>query len=139
MAFNLNLEINEAIQAGEVALRSLREADMYLRKAKNWGVMDILGGGLMTDLFKHSRVRRAQQCMSDAKCNLARFSRELDDIDEYIPDLNLGSFYTFADFFFDGLLADILMQSRIADARHQVSSAITQVERILDRLKKEVR
>ena len=43
----------------------------------------------------------------------------------------MSDFLTFADFFFDGVIADYLVQSKIAEARAQVSDAIYQVERLL--------
>ena len=48
----------------------------------------------------------------------------------------MGGFLTFADFFFDGVIADYLVQSKIVRARKQVMEAIEQVERILDSLRK---
>ena len=52
MAYDFEKEKYEAIQAGERALVSLREAQNQLNSAKNWGVVDLLGGGLFTDLIK---------------------------------------------------------------------------------------
>lgn len=138
MAYDLTYEIREAIQAGDTALRSLQEARRYLNSAGNWGIIDILGGGLFTDLIKHSKVNNASRCMEQAKRDLSRFRRELDDVDDYLPDINVGEFMTFADFFFDGFLADVMMQSRISDAKKQVDQAIYQVESIVNRLKREV-
>jgi uncharacterized protein (DUF2164 family) len=40
----------------------------------------------------------------------------------------------FADFFFDGLIADFYVQSKINNARAQVDEAISRVEGALDRL-----
>ena len=38
---------------------------------------------------------------------------------------------SFADFFLDGLVADYMVQSKIADAREQVDDAINRIEKIL--------
>ena len=48
--------------------------------------------------------------------------------------IETGDFLSFADYFFDGLIADWLVQSRINDARRQVDSAIQRVEEVLRRL-----
>ena len=48
-------EIREAIQAGEAALRSLERAKEKMGSAKNWGIFDMMGGGLLRSLFKHSK------------------------------------------------------------------------------------
>jgi len=75
--------------------------------------------------------------MENAKSDLLRFQRELKDVN--IPlDLRMevGSFLSFADFFFDGFVADYLVQTKISDAKSQVSDAIYKVERILNELKR---
>ena len=52
--YNLQKEMSEAIQAGENALCSLRTAREELQKAGNWGIVDLFGGGFITNLIKHS-------------------------------------------------------------------------------------
>lgn len=138
MAYEYEKEIREALHAGERALVSLRNAQSYLNSAGNWGIVDILGGGLLTDLIKHSKIRNATQCMETARQDLRAFQRELDDVDEYLPNVKVGDFMTFADFFFDGFVADIFVQSKIGDAKKQVSDAIYQVESIVNRLRNEL-
>lgn len=48
--------------------------------------------------------------------------------------MEVGGFLSFADFFFDGLIADYLVQSRIGEAREQVEDAIYQVTQLLDHM-----
>lgn len=139
MAYEVEKEVREALHAGEQALMSLQEAQRYLNSAGNWGIVDILGGGLITDLIKHSKMNNAQQCMETAKQDLRQFQQELDDVDEYLPNIKVGDFLTFADFFFDGFITDIFVQSRISDSKKQVAEAIFQVESIVNRLKAELR
>ena len=49
-------EVQEAIVAADDALKHLEKADDYLKSARNWGVLDIFGGNLITGLFKHGRM-----------------------------------------------------------------------------------
>lgn len=49
--------------------------------------------------------------------------------------MDVGGFLTFADFFFDGFLADIFVQSKIGDGKKQVQEAIRRVEDILRTLR----
>ena len=133
----MNKEVREAIQAGERALSSLREAQNNLESARNWGIFDMLGGGFITDMIKHSKMGNASTCMENAKYDLQIFQRELRDV--YISldmKVDVGGFLSFADFFFDGIVADYLVQSRIGEARRQVNEAISQVERVLAELRK---
>ena len=50
-------ELLQAIQAGERAIASLRRAEKALGSAKNWGLFDLLGGGLFADLMKHGKIK----------------------------------------------------------------------------------
>lgn len=135
MEYNYEKEKQEAIAAGKKALQSLYKAQDELNSARNWGIWDILGGGFITDLIKHSKMDKAQGYMEVAKMDLKSFSKELEDISEVINvDFNTGDFLSFADYFFDGFLTDMLVQDRIANAREQVHDAIRRVEDVLDRL-----
>ncbi len=70
--------------------------------------------------------------MEEAKNDLHVFQRELRDVTVQADlRMDIGDFLVFADFFFDGLVADYLVQSKISDAREEVAQAIRQVERIL--------
>ena len=74
--------------------------------------------------------------MEEAKYNLQSFSRELQDVNmTHNLNLNVSDFLSFADFFFDGLVADWLVQDRINETRNQVEDAIRQVEDIVRRLR----
>lgn len=78
----------------------------------------------------------AQRYMEQAKLDLQSFSRELQDVNmTHNLNLNVGDFLTFADFFFDGLIADWLVQDRINETKNQVEDAIRQVEDIVRRLR----
>lgn len=132
-------EMKEALDAGERALSSLRNAQEKLNSAGNWGLFDMFGGGLFSTIMKRSKMDDAQQLMEAAKTDLKRFQRELKDVN--IPlDLRMevGSFLSFADFFFDGFVADYLVQSKISEAKEQVSDAIVRVEQILNELKRKM-
>lgn len=129
-------EIREAIGAGACALASLREAREKLESAGRWGIVDLFGGGLITDMFKHSRMSEATRCMEAAKRDLKRFQRELGDVE--IPmnlRIEVSSFLSFADIFFDNLISDYMVQTRIAKAKEQVEEAISYVEALMVELK----
>ncbi|MBO4997781.1 MAG: hypothetical protein J6D02_07275 [Lachnospira sp.] len=135
MSYDLGKEVKEAIDAGSAALLSLRKAQEELGHARNWGIVDMLGGGFLTDIFKHSKINTAQNCIINARHYLNQFQIELRDVAAYPQvDIEIGDFLTFADFFFDGIIADYMVQQKIADARRQVDEAIDRVEQILYQL-----
>lgn len=136
MEFDLEKEKREAIEAGNRALCSLREARKNLQSAKNWGIWDMLGGGFISTMAKHSKMDRAKQNMEQAKYDLKKFSKELDDVNmNYHLELQTGDFLSFADWFFDGFFVDWMVQDRINQASDQVSNAIYRVENILRQLR----
>ncbi len=51
-------------------------------------------------------------------------------------NIDLGPFATFADFFFDGLIADWVVQSRISQSRENARWVLRQVENVKQRLEK---
>ncbi len=114
-------EIREAIEAADEALYHLENANGYLRSAGNWGLLDIFGGGLISGLVKHNKMGNAEAEIDAAKRALQRFSKELRDVSGYCS-IHIGDFLTFADFFFDGLVADAMENCRCAI--HMAASAI---------------
>lgn len=126
----------EALQAGERARSSLVNALSALDSARGWGFYDLLGGGFVSTLIKHSKMDKASEYIETAKADLTRFSKELGDVREYAGiDLSTSDFWGFADWFFDGFLADWMMQDRINEARRQVQQAIRKVDITLDSLR----
>lgn len=129
-------EIREAVEAGERALFSLQTAREQLNSARNWGIWDLLGGGFFTDLMKHSKLENASRCIEMAKQDLQVFERELRDVTvDGDLKINIGNFLLFADFFFNGLIADYMVQSKIAEAKQQVDEAIERTELLLIQLR----
>ena len=136
MSYDLEKEKREAIDAGNRALRSLRDAQNYLSSAKNWGIWDMLGGGFISTMVKQSKMDQAKQSMEQAKYDLKNFSRELNDVNMACHlDIKTGDFLSFADWFFDGFFVDWMVQDRINQASGQVAEAIRRVEGILRQLK----
>lgn len=129
-------EIMEAIEAGERALDSLRGAQKALGSAKNWGLYDLLGGGLIASLIKRDRMKDAAGLMEEARRDLRIFEKELRDV-ELTSGLHIETddFLAFADFFFDGAVADFLMQTRIAETKERVDEAADRVTALLAALK----
>ncbi len=131
-------EKQEAIGAGVRALDSLKAASRYLENASNWGLLDMIGGGLFTTMLKHSKLDDAAQAMEAARYDLRNFSKELADIDRrFNLSLNIGDFLEVADYLFDNFFIDFMVQEKITDARRQVETAIMEVERIIYELKAE--
>ena len=130
-------EIREAIDAADAALRHLGNAADMLDDAGRWGIVDMLGGGLITTLLKHRKISDAQDEIDEAKHALRIFVKELDDVDEATGlNVELGSGLQFADIFFDGVLADWIAQNKIDRAKQQVADAMRQVYAVRSQLER---
>jgi hypothetical protein len=80
-------------------------------------------------------MNKAQQELQQAKYAVQDFKKELQDVGRIDNiDVNVGDFLTFADFFFDGFVADWLVQSKIRDAQKQINDAIYQITYIKNQL-----
>lgn len=128
-------EVWEALEAGKRALYSLTEAKNSLSTARGFGVWDMLGGGLGAGIFKHAKINDASRQVEAAKSDLRRFQKELSDVNMACNlNMDVGEFLTFADFFFDGFLADVLVQSKMKDMAKQLDEAIGQVKHMVNEL-----
>lgn len=135
MSYDIEKEKREAIDAGRRALQCLQAAQEDLRSAKNWGICDMIGGGIITSMLKRSKMEKAKQNMERARYALKDFGDELADVNRSCHlDIETGDFLSFADWFFDGFFVDWMVQSRIDKAADQVTSAIFRVENILEDL-----
>ena len=129
-------EIDEAIEAGRKALQALDEAAEKLGSAKRWGIWDIVGGGLVSSLVKHSRIDDARELLQQARNELESFSDELDDIQENLPefDLEISDLVSTFDIVFDNVFADILVQEKVEETAREVDKTRIRVKDAVDRL-----
>ena len=135
MAIDIEKEKAEAINAANDALYYLGRADEILNKARNWGIADIMGGGMLITAVKRQRMREASEEINRARAALNQLNEELLDLNNYFTlDIGLDDFLSAADYIFDNFFTDMMSQSRINNARRQVQDAIAQVEGILDAL-----
>ena len=118
---NNRKEITDVLVIIKRILPLIDNAEQKFKSARNWGIVDILGGGFLVDLIKHSKLNSASTNMNQINSLLQDLQRELKDI--VIPtdfSMNTATFATFADFLFDGILADVYMQSKIMSSLDQV-------------------
>lgn len=129
-------EVAEALSYGKLVMAHFDAALDDLRGARSWGRFDIVGGGLIATWSKHSSIDEARQHIHDAQVTLTHFVRELRDTDLSLPDLDvdIGSFATFADYFFDGLISDFFVQGRIVQALERAQEARRRVHQVAHEL-----
>lgn len=133
-------EIKEAMNAGDSVLKSLYNAQDSLSSAGSWGTFDMLGGGLIASAVKHSRIDDSKGYIHDAQNKMRRFEKELKDIEMHIHvHFDTGGMLKFADFFFDGLIVDWMVQGRIRDSESQIREQTKRISDIMGKLRTESR
>jgi len=106
-----------------------------LDSAKGWGVWDMLGGGFISNVAKHSAIDEANEISHEVQHLLKAFQKELSDVNKFTDiRVNISGFATFADFFFDGFFVDWFVQSKINNSIDNVDNVINKVEGIVGNL-----
>jgi DNA repair exonuclease SbcCD ATPase subunit len=132
---NNRKEIEEAMNAGQEVLRHIEQALNSLDSAEGWGTWDLLGGGLISDMMKHSHIDEAKAEADLIQRKLSQFRTELADVRiQNEIHFETDGFGKFADFFFDGLIADWCMQSRITESAGSIENVKRQVNGVLAKL-----
>lgn len=132
-------ELDEANEAGNHVINALNQAIKSLDGAEEWGVIDLFGGGMITDAIKYDYIETASEHIHHAQSCMRKFQKELLDIDEMAEfDIDISGLLKFADFFFDGLITDWLVQNRISDAQAEVERQLSNVKNIIENLQTQV-
>lgn len=132
------IELDQAVQAGRGALSTIDAIIDKLQNAQNWGTFDLIGGGLISDIAKHGNLGDAAQLTYTLQKQIHAFQKELSDISIHADfSVPISDFLKFADFAFDGLIADWLVLDKInsslsqaSHTRNQIASAVHQLEPI---------
>ena len=125
-------ELEEAAAAGQAALSTAQELLRLLADAEGWSTCDLLGGGVIAGLAKHFRLDEAQAATQQLQQQLHRFQAELADVRlEAELSVRIDGFLRFADYFFDGLLADWAVAHRIDQSQQQAQETEGQIQQLL--------
>jgi chromosome segregation ATPase len=131
-------EVAEAIAAGQEAHQAVNQVLQNLKSAQGWGAWDMLGGGLLATAVKHNRIDDARKAAYEVQEALRRFQRELADVEQSAKFIveDISSFETFADFFFDGLIIDWVVQAHIDRSLDNTRATAGRLDDLLAQLEK---
>lgn len=113
------------------ARRLLRQAQEKLGSARNWGFLDMLGGGSLAGLVKHGKIDAAMRLVDEARPMLWQLGEALSHL-QLDAQINpgVGGLAMLADFFMDGIFADAYVQSKIHDLQRQLEETLRQLDRV---------
>lgn len=130
-------ELKEAMTAGNRVLNVLQSVEHSLNQAAGYGTWDIVGGGTIATMAKHSQLDDAKSKLNMVQSLMREFNKELKDVTVNLEiQIDTDGFAKFADYFFDGLVADIAMQNRIYDAKGSVVRSKDKINQVLRQLER---
>jgi hypothetical protein len=125
-------DINNAKNTIRQLLPLVEQAEREFTSARNWGFLDIFGGGLLVDLFKHSKLNSAKDTMNQIVNLLKILQAQIENLTMPTDYRMQFGFSSFADFLFDGAIFDIYMQSKIMSSLDQVRHLKTKLLTLMD-------
>ena len=126
-------EISDVINASTDIRVHLKGLYKDLSSAENWGTFDTLGGGFIATHIKHNHLDNAKSKISRIQVGIENLNREIKDVDEQFTvsiNLNIGDGLMFADYFFDGLIFDFIVQNKISSSIDAVKSLIRKINQL---------
>jgi len=123
----LSIEFNEAILAGHQALSSLGIVRQHMKVAKDWGNWDMMSKSRRYKYLKHGAIDKAMREISRSRLMLRNLNKELEDVGYSNKNiaLNIDSINNLPNVFFDNLISDWIMQTKI-------KGVLTTVEDLID-------
>lgn len=129
-------ETDEAIDAGNEAMEIINSIKDDLEGAESWGMFDLFAGGLISTAIKHSALDSAQEQIENLQIALRRFKTELSDVSLYTDiQINVDGFLRFADYFFDGIIADFMVLDKINTSQEEVENIEKHLTEAINALK----
>jgi len=111
-------EIDEALSACRRLIASLSNAREDLASAKDWGMFETLGDGLISNEVKQDQLKRVSQYILDSRDKAKQLISELADLMPYFDFeiLEMEALSKSYDIFFDQIFSDSAIQNQIEDA-----------------------
>ncbi|MFX0211955.1 MAG: hypothetical protein ACFFDT_38625, partial [Candidatus Hodarchaeota archaeon] len=108
----------------EHAIADLDYALEALRSASGFSTWDLLGGGLITDSIKHSKMSDARNRVHNAHNNIQRAIQECPDIRSSLSRAYVEEMSFFWDGFMDNIFSDLAARDKIHRSRESVRQAL---------------
>lgn len=127
-------ELQEALDAGRDVHFQVEKALKALDSAESWGVVDMMGGGMMTTMMKRDRMNQAKNAMTEIEYLLRKFRAELSDIAgaDTVGADKFGTEWSMMDYLFDGFIIDYMVQQEITESLSNMRRLEKEIERVCE-------
>ena len=132
-------ELEEALSAGNAALRAADEVVNSLRGAVDWSALDLLSSNRFTDSAKQEKLDEVQKNIEELQVHLQKFNKELSDVTlRSNMQSQIDSMLRFTESFFDSIFSDTDIFDRVKQANLQLDHTRNQILGILRQLQTKV-
>jgi hypothetical protein len=130
----------KVLAAAALALASLREASQHFSAATDWGVVDLMGGGMMVSAMKHNHLDQAKTAVQRASRGMQQFRNECQELQEMAGTVRgpggaagAGNHAVMFDMLLDNIITDFRVQGQITQSAQQCAVAIGGLAALVDR------
>lgn len=124
------------LQADHV-LRLIDEALDKIKSASNWGIYDVIAGGMVSSMIKRERMKESNRLMEEIGLALNKLKKEYGDIAWQLPErLSLDLTSELLDVWFDNIFTDLSVQSNLSKQKDQLvklSQQVKELERLVSK------
>lgn len=130
-------ELQEALDAGRDVRSQVEKAIEALDSAEGWGVVDMMGGGMMTTMMKRDRMNQAKDAMIQIEYLLRKFRAELSDIAgaDTVGADQFGTEWSMMDYVMDGFFIDYLVQQEITESLSNMRALAKETEQVCESIR----
>lgn len=114
------IQKRDIVNLADEIISELDNAERYLKSARNWGIVDMLGGRWIVDLIKHSKLGNAQNSMERVNYLMKQLQAKTQQVSNADYRMNISGLLTFSDFVFDSGIVDLYMTAKIMKSLEQV-------------------
>ena len=135
--YQFKVEIDEALEVGEVCRSLVRQMIGHLSKVRNWGQWPAQRNRHpMGRMMERDAMDRARNLSYQIKHHLNLFSNELTDLGSRIRfDFDEKQFGNFSNFFFNNIITDWIRQQQLTQALRSANELRSNIENVLSQLK----
>ena len=114
----------------------LDEALKELKKASNWGIVDLLGGGFITSLIKREKLKKTNGYLYRIKRLLNDLASEMNTSTiDFGLDIAIDDILGITDLWVDNVFSDFATQTKIEKLYNTLVNIYNENQRLLKRLK----
>ena len=132
-----SIEVTDVLQLGNALRWQLHRIMEILQSARNWGRVDLIGGGSTSSALKRERMEETRKALAELDVILGYFRKKFREtpVVSKISYEEWGDDLFAADFLLDGFVIDALVQVDIVDCQAEMERLYEQTERICKSLR----